>query len=68
MRIRNLFALLFTVITLQVSALTLQDALQIALKEDPGQKIYQSQQGALIAKGNNSATLAYPMIKLGVAN
>ncbi|MBB1274638.1 TolC family protein [Psychromonas sp. SR45-3] len=68
MRIRNLFALLCTVITLQVSALTLQDALQIALKEDPGQKIYQSQQGALIAKGNNSATLADPMIKLGVAN
>lgn len=60
--------LLITVITFNVSALSLQDAESIALQQDIGQKIYQEQQASLIAKGNSSATLADPMIKLGVAN
>tara|TARA_R110001583_G_scaffold11285_2_gene51347 strand:- start:23742 stop:25004 length:1263 start_codon:yes stop_codon:yes gene_type:complete len=68
MKIPILPMLFLTVIGFPVSALTLQDAEQIALQEDPGQKIYQAQQASLIAKGISSATLADPMIKLGVAN
>jgi outer membrane protein TolC len=68
MKIHHLSMLLLTTIGFQVSALSLQDAEQLALQEDPGQKIYQAQQASLIAKGNSSATLADPMIKLGVAN
>lgn len=55
-------------VSAQVSALSLQDALQIALNDDPAQQIYQAQQASLIAQGNASATLADPMIKLGMAN
>ena len=68
MKIFNLSVLLCTVVTLHVSALSLQDAQQIALQDDPGQEVYQAQQALLIAKGNSSATLADPTIKLGVAN
>jgi len=68
MKIFNLSVLLCTVVTLHVSALSLQDAQQIALQDDPGQQVYQAQQALLIAKGNSSATLADPTIKLGVAN
>ena len=68
MKIFNSSILFLAVITFQVSALSLQDAEQIALQQDPGQKIYQAQQASLIAKGNSSATLADPTIKFGVAN
>lgn len=68
MKIPILPILLSTMIGFQASALTLKDAEHIALQEDPAQKIYQAQQASLIAKGNSSATLADPMIKLGVAN
>ncbi|WP_022941268.1 TolC family protein [Psychromonas hadalis] len=60
--------LLLAVIGFQANALSLQNALQIALNDDPAQKIYQAQQASLIAQGNSSATLADPMIKLGIAN
>lgn len=65
---KNFLILLCAMIGTQASALSLQDALQIALNADPAQKIYQAQQASLIAQGNASATLADPMIKLGMAN
>lgn len=68
MKILHLPLLLIATFGSYVSALSLQDAQQIALEQDPGQKIYQSQQASLIAKGNSSATLADPMIRLGMAN
>ena len=68
MKIHHLSILLLTTIGFHVSALTLQNAEQIAVQDDPGQKIYQAQQASLIAKGNSSATLADPMIKFGLAN
>jgi len=60
--------LLLAAIGFQVSALSLDDALHIALQNDPAQKRYQAQQSSLIAQGNYAATLADPTIKLGVAN
>ena len=48
--------------------LSLSDAEQIAIQSDPAKKTYQYQQHALIAEGRASATLADPMVKLGVAN
>lgn len=68
MRISYYPMLLLAVIGFQANALSLQNALQIALKDDPAQNIYQAQQASLIAQGKNSATLADPMIKLGMAN
>ncbi|MEH6452435.1 MAG: TolC family protein [Psychromonas sp.] len=68
MKTSHLPMLLLIVIGFQVSALSLQDAMKIALQDDPGQQVYQAQQASLIAQGNRSATLADPMIKLGVAN
>ena len=68
MKIHHLSILLLATIGFHVSALTLQNAEQIAVQDDPGQKIYQAQQASLIAKGNSSATLADPMIKFGLAN
>ena len=68
MKILNLSVLLCTVVTWHVSALSLQDAQRVALQDDPGQQVYQAKQASLIAKGNSSATLADPTIKLGVAN
>ncbi|PKF63370.1 TolC family protein [Psychromonas sp. psych-6C06] len=66
---RLIFALLFLLImSPKIFALTLQDALNIALTEDPAQHIYENQQNALMAMGKASATLADPMIKLGMAN
>lgn len=60
--------LLLAAIGFQVSALSLNDALQIALQDDPAQKRYQALKSSLIAQGNYAATLADPTIKLGVAN
>ncbi|GLS90241.1 copper transporter [Psychromonas marina] len=68
MKIHHLPMLLLTTIGFQVSALSLQDAEQKAVQDDPGQKIYQAQQASLIAQGNASSTLVDPMIKLGMAN
>lgn len=67
---KNYFMLLFLlmVVTGKAHALSLQEAIDIALNNDPAQKIYQAQQASLIAQGNVSATLADPQIKLGVAN
>ncbi|WP_435236732.1 TolC family protein [Psychromonas sp. PT13] len=53
---------------LQAETISLNDAEQIAVKQDPAQQVYQSQQEALMAQGVASATLADPMIKLGAAN
>ncbi|MCP4321918.1 MAG: TolC family protein [Alteromonadales bacterium] len=65
----SIISLLFLLITAtNVQALSLQNAVQIAINDDPAQQIYQAQQTSLIAKGKASATLADPMVKLGVAN
>lgn len=53
---------------LLADTLSLNDAEQIAVKSDPAQRIYQSQQASLIAQGIAGSTLADPMIKLGMAN
>ncbi|RBW46544.1 TolC family protein [Psychromonas sp. B3M02] len=68
MKLHYLPLLLLTTVGLHVSALSLQNAEQIALQDDPGQKIYQAKQASLIAQGKSSATLADPMIKFGLAN
>lgn len=60
-------ALLLSVNHLAV-ALSLSDAEHLAVKSDPAQQIYQSQQAALIAEGVASSTLPDPMIKVGMAN
>lgn len=59
---------LLAIISFNTQALSLADALQLAVSDDPAQKVYQAQQATLIAQGNASATLADPMIKLGMAN
>ena len=61
------FMFLFS-FNLLAEELSLNDAEQIAIQSDPAQQIYQAQQNALIAEGKAGATLADPMIKLGVAN
>lgn len=68
MKISILLMFLLTTVTVKALPLSLQDALQRALEDDPAQQIYQAQQASLIAQGNISATLADPMIKLGMAN
>jgi len=68
MRISMLPVLLLATLGFNVQALSLQDAVQMALNNDPAQKGYQAQQASLIAQGNASSTLADPMIKLGMAN
>lgn len=62
--------LIFLLLAISVKALplTLNNALKIAVNDDPAQKIYQTQKAKLIAQGNASATLADPMIKIGMAN
>lgn len=65
----SLFSLMFFIsVNLFAEAISLSDAEQMAIKSDPAQQIYQSQQAALIAQGNVSSTLADPMLKLGMAN
>lgn len=68
MKISILLLFLLITVTAKASPLTLQDALKTALDNDPAQQIYQAQQASLIAQGKFSATLADPMIKLGMAN
>ncbi|MEI6896730.1 MAG: TolC family protein [Psychromonas sp.] len=68
MKSLHLALLLLATIGFQVSALSLQDAQQIALQQDPGQQIYRAQQASFIAQGKHRATLADPMLKLGIAN
>lgn len=68
MKVYILSLLLVLITTGRAQALSLQDALQIAVDKDPAQQVYQAQQASLIAQGNVSATLADPMIKLGMAN
>lgn len=53
---------------LWAEGIRLNDVEQMAIKSDPAQQIYQAQQTALIAQGKAGATLADPMIKLGLAN
>ncbi|MGB5446040.1 MAG: TolC family protein [Psychromonas sp.] len=53
---------------LWAEGISLNDAEQMAIKADPAQDIYQSQQASLIAQGIAGSTLDDPMIKLGVAN
>jgi outer membrane protein TolC len=60
-----IFLLSFNVFS---ESFTLNEAEQVAIKSDPAQQIYQTQQAALIAQGIASSTLADPMIKLGMAN
>jgi outer membrane protein TolC len=65
----SLFSLTFLLsFNLFAQGISLQEAEQIAIKADPAQQIYQSQQAALIAQGIAGSTLADPMIKLGMAN
>jgi outer membrane protein TolC len=67
--LNGLCALMFLFsFNLLAEELSLNDAEQIAIQSDPAQQIYQAQQNALIAEGKAGATLADPMIKLGVAN
>lgn len=70
----NIFIHYFASLSLLLSvnvfakALTLDEIELKAINSDPAQKIYYSQQNALIAQGKSSATLADPMIKFGIAN
>ncbi|WP_415230783.1 TolC family protein [Psychromonas sp.] len=65
----SLFSLTFLLsFNLFAQSISLYDAEQIAIKSDPAQQIYQSQQAALIAQGIAGSTLADPMIKMGMAN
>jgi len=69
LRFNHLFG--FTLLlsfNLFAQGISLEQAEQMALDSDPAQQIYQSQQAALIAQGIAGATLADPMVKLGVAN
>ena len=68
MKISSLLTLLLAVWGVQVSALSLNNAIEIALKNDPAQNVYKAEQASLLAQGNSSSTLADPMIKLGMAN
>ena len=65
----SLFSLTFLFsFNLFAQGISLHDAEQMAIKSDPAQQIYQSQQAALIAQGIAGSALADPMIKLGMAN
>lgn len=65
----SLFSLTFLFsFNLFAQGISLHDASLMAIKSDPAQQIYQSQQAALIAQGIAGSTLADPMIKLGMAN
>jgi len=67
--VNSLFSLTFLLsFNLFAQGISLHDAEQMAIKSDPAQQIYQSQQAALIAQGIAGSTLADPMIKLGMAN
>ncbi len=69
MALSSLFSLTFLLsFNLFAEGITLNDAEQMAVKSDPAQQIYQSQQSSLIAQGIAGSTLADPMIKLGMAN
>lgn len=69
MALNSLFSLTFLLsFNLFAEGITLNDAEQMAIKSDPAQQIYQSQQSSLIAQGIAGSTLADPMIKLGMAN
>lgn len=69
MLLNSLFSLTFLLsFKLLAAGINLNDAEQMAIQSDPAQQIYQSQQSALIAQGIAGATLADPMIKLGMAN
>ena len=65
----SLFSLTFLLsFNLFAESITLSSAELMAVKSDPAQQIFQSQQAALIAQGSVASTLADPMIKLGMAN
>jgi outer membrane protein TolC len=65
----SLFSLTFLFsFNIFAQSISLHDAEQMAIKSDPAQQIYQSQQAALIAQGIAGSTLADPMVKLGMAN
>jgi len=67
--VNSLFSLTFLLsFNLFAQGISLHDAEQMAIKSDPAQQIYQSQQAAFIAQGIAGSTLADPMIKLGMAN
>lgn len=65
----SLFSLTFLLsFNIFAQSISLRDAEQMAIESDPAQQIYQSRQNALIAQGIAGATLADPMLKLGMAN
>lgn len=67
--VHSLFNLTFLLsFNLFAQGISLSDAEQMAIQSDPAQQVYQAKQASLIAQGIAGATLADPMIKLGMAN